>query len=66
MMMHGMSHSEHSAPAAQTGSEDDAQRLLAILRRRYAEGDVTEEEFDERKRVLGLEGAAPAVAHSHG
>lgn len=34
------------------GTTDDA---LAVLRRRYAEGEIAEEEFDERRRKLGGE-----------
>lgn len=37
---------------AESERTDDA---LAVLRRRYAEGDIDEEKFDERRRKLGSE-----------
>jgi len=36
---------------------------LDILRRRYASGELTSEEFDERKRRLEGDGAGPTAPH---
>jgi|GEM_PF-1166755 uncharacterized membrane protein len=71
MLMHLMghqSHAGHNAPPASTGAPSDAE-LLGILKRRYALGEITREQFEEMKRVLGLAGdpspEPPATGHEH-
>jgi len=65
MMGHAMDHSSHPSPAAQPGSRDEP--LLDILKRRYALGEIDQDQFAELKRVLGVEvnPTAPAVRASH-
>ena len=53
MMGHGMDHQGHTAPTAQAGSQPEP--LLEILRRRYALGEIDQDQFAEMKRVLGVE-----------
>jgi len=53
MMGHAMDHSSHTNPAAQAGSRDEP--LLDILKRRYALGEIDQDQFAEMKRVLGVE-----------
>jgi len=65
MMMHGMDHSGHEATASHANPHDEAGQLLAILRRRYAQGEITQPELDEAMRVLGLAAEAPPAAHEH-
>jgi len=62
-MMHGMDHSGHGEHASQAGPQDEAGQLLAILRRRFAQGEITEAELEERKQVLGL--TTEPAAHGH-
>ena len=66
MMMHSMDHSNHDASATNAPRDDS---LLDILKRRYALGEITQEQYEEMKRVLGLsEGNPRAVAsdaHGH-
>ncbi|GBD07848.1 hypothetical protein HRbin22_00074 [Candidatus Thermoflexus japonica] len=65
-MMHRM---EHSQPAEQRGSSHSSEEeaLLNILKRRYAMGEITREQFEEMKRVLGLEeGASARPPADHG
>jgi uncharacterized membrane protein len=65
MMMHGMDHSGHGAGSSHATPQDEAGELLSILRRRYAQGEITEQELQERKRVLGLSGEATQAMHVH-
>jgi uncharacterized membrane protein len=65
MMMHGMDHSGHGAGSSHATPQDEAGELLAILRRRFAEGEITEAELEERMRVLGLTGQAAQASHGH-
>jgi len=58
MMMHTMDHSAHNAPASA-----QSESLLDILKRRYALGEITREQFEEMKRVLGVSDATPIHAH---
>lgn len=53
MMGHTMDHTAHTNPAAQAGSRDEP--LLDILKRRYALGEIDQDQFAEMKRVLGVE-----------
>lgn len=65
MMMHGMDHSGHDARASLADPQDEAGQLLAILRRRYAQGQITEAELEESKRVLGLTTEPTSHGHEH-
>jgi len=63
MLMHALGHSGHDAHAAPTSHNES---LLAILQRRYALGELTREQFEEAKRVLGIaESTAEAQAAAH-
>jgi len=53
MMGHAMDHSSHTGPAAQAGGQHES--LLDILKRRYALGEIDQDQFAEMKRVLGVE-----------
>lgn len=65
-MMHG--HSGHDHPSRSSSEES----LLDLLKRRYASGEITREQFEEMKRVLGLEDPPsrplgdPAAHRGHG
>ncbi len=37
---------------------------LEILKRRYALGEITHEQFEEMKRVLGIANVAPTAEHA--
>ncbi len=65
MMMHGMDHSAHGAPAASV-SAAQTESLLDILKRRYALGEITTAQFEEMKRTLNLsETTETAAEHAH-
>lgn len=68
MMMHDMDHSGHTAQTAQTGASQ-SEPLLDILKRRYALGEITREQFEEMKHVLGVTdapySAAATAEHVH-
>lgn len=52
MMGHGMDHGDRvEKPAAEQGQQDS---LIEILRRRYALGEITQEQLEKMKAVLGL------------
>lgn len=53
MMMHAMDHAEHNAPTM-SASMPQNESLLDILKRRYALGELTREQFEEMRRVLGF------------
>jgi len=67
MMGHSMDHAKHDA-RSQAAPQDES--LLDILKRRYALGEITLEQFEQMKQVLGIgEGAraeAPSSHHQHG
>ena len=52
MMGHDMDHSGHGTHAE---SARQSESLLDILKRRYALGDITLAQFEEMKRVLGVD-----------
>lgn len=52
MMMHAMDHSAHSAPTAAGGPLGESP--LDILRRRCALGEISRDQFEEMKQVLGV------------
>ncbi len=65
MMMHDMNHSAHNAPVTHAVAPP-SESPLDILKRRYALGEISQEQFEHMKRVLGVTDAAPtATAHGH-
>ncbi len=65
MMMHGMDHSGHAMTAAGGPQEET---LHDILRRRYALGEISREQFEEMKQVLGVtqeSAGASGTGHAH-
>ncbi len=54
MMDHGMNHGEEMKKPAGEGGEHEP--LLDVLRRRYAMGEITQDQLEEMKAVLGLTG----------
>lgn len=58
-MMHLLGHSQHDEHRGSPHSSRE-ESLPDILKRRYALGEITREQFEEMKRVLGLEESAPA------
>ncbi len=68
MMMQGMDHSGDNIQMAATKAPQ-YESLPDILKRRYALGEITREQFEEMKRVLGLlDTSSMTVAsdeHSH-
>lgn len=73
MMMHAMDHQGdlgHSGHDSQTAHASTPQNesLLDILKRRYALGEITREQFEEMKSVLGFQAtssASPSAEHEH-
>jgi uncharacterized membrane protein len=63
MMMHAMDHSEHDTQMTHSNVPQN-ESLQDILKRRYALGEITREQFEEMKRVLDLPDA-PAVEYAH-
>jgi len=63
MMMHAMDHTAHTSPTTATGGPQE-ESLHDILRRRYALGEISREQFEEMKQVLGAtpEGASTSGA----
>lgn len=68
MMMHAMNQSGHNAPTAPVSAPQSGS-LLDILKRRYALGEITREQFEEMKRTLGVSDASTPAAlgaeHAH-
>lgn len=56
-MMHMMDHSGHEAHVPATTVEQ-GESLLDILKRRYALGEITREQFDEMKQALNVTDAS--------
>jgi len=65
MMMHAMDHSDRGAEHGHSHTTA-GEPLLEILNRRYALGEITREQLQEMKTVLGLstEHVAPGSHHS--
>jgi len=63
MMGHAMDHQSHTSAAAQAGTQHEP--LLDILKRRYALGEIDRDQFEEMKRVLGVE-ESPVALSGHG
>ncbi len=64
MMMHAMDHSVHEAHATPAATEE-SESLLDTLKRRYALGEITREQFEEMKRTLGVSEASSLNEHTH-
>lgn len=62
-VMHAMDHSSHCDHAAATAAEQ-GESLLDILKRRYALGEITREQFEEVKTTLGVSDARSAEEHA--
>ena len=62
MMMHAMDHTAHTHPTTATGGPQE-ESLPDIPRRRYALGEISREQFEEMKHVLGV---APERADTSG
>lgn len=64
MMMHSMDHSMHGDHETQgTTSQDET--LLQILKRRFAQGEITREQFEAMQGVLGLSQTASVYERAH-
>ncbi len=67
-MTHTMGHSGHETQTIQASAPQN-ESLLDILKRRYALGEITQAQFEEMKRVLGLTGdiaaVSPTTEHAH-
>lgn len=63
-MMHAMDHSGHDAHATQAAA-GRGESLFDILKRRYALGEITREQFEEMKRTLAVSDASSAAEHAH-
>ena len=59
MLMHAM-HGDHAGHQQSEGNADES--LLDILKRRYALGQINEDQFEQMKRVLGLSPSAQTYA----
>ena len=67
MMMHAMDHTAHTHPATVTGGPQE-ESLRDILRRRYALGEISREQLEEMKQVLGVtpeSAGTSGTGHAH-
>ena len=67
MLMHAMDHSDHAGSTTAAGGAQE-ESLHDILRRRYALGEITREQFEEMRQVLGVtldNAAAYKAGHAH-
>ena len=67
MLMHAMDHSTHASKATVAGGAQE-ESLHDILRRRYALGEISREQFEEMRQVLGVtldSAAASNAGHAH-
>jgi len=67
MMMHAMDHTAHTSPTTATGGPQE-ESLPDIPRRRYALGEISREQFEEMKQVLGVtpeSAGASGTGHAH-
>ena len=60
MMGHGMDHGEEMHGSAVEGGQRDS--LLDVLRRRYAAGEISRDQLEEMRAVLGLSDGKTAAA----
>ena len=63
MTGHEMGHGEHREGSAK--GIDRADSLLDLLRRRYAQGEISRDQFQEMKRVLGLSASEAEAPPGH-
>ena len=56
LMIHLGGHQDHATQheSAQPAGAATSDELTAILRRRFALGEITQEQFEKMQRVLGL------------
>jgi uncharacterized membrane protein len=62
MMLHGEPHM-HSAPGSWVSRPRES--LSDILERRYSQGEITKDEFEEMKQALSVSDAGSANEHAH-
>lgn len=58
MLMHALHGNHDGHPAASNSNES----LLDVLKRRYALGEISDAQFEQMKRTLGLPSSAQANA----
>lgn len=63
MMMHAVDHTMHSDTGTQGASSQD-ETLLQILKRRFAMGKITQEQYQAMQSILGLGRAASVDEHT--
>ena len=67
MLMHAMDHPAHGSSTTVAGGPQE-ESLRDILRRRFALGEISREQFEEMKQVLGVTPEnidPPGAGHSH-
>lgn len=52
MLMHLMGHSDHQHQDAHSGAAGVQEAPLEVLKRRFALGEITRQQFDEMSQVL--------------
>jgi uncharacterized membrane protein len=63
-VMHVLGHSAHDAHGT-PAVVGEGESLLDLLKRRYALGEITREQFEEMKRTLGGSDANQVNEHAH-
>ena len=64
MAMHAMDHAGHDAHTM-LANAPQSESLLDILKRRYALGEITYEQFEEMKSVLDVSDSSSTIEHTH-
>lgn len=64
-MMHNMDHSGHNTQPTPISRPPQNESPLEILKGRYALGEISREQFEEMKRVLGVTDS-PSMAMTSG
>lgn len=65
MCMHSMSHQDHAAHSAPAHSVRE-ESPLDIIKRRYASGEISKEQFEQLRHDLAADASPPGSAsHSH-
>ncbi len=64
MLMHVMGHSAHDAPGTPAVA-GEGESLIDLVKRRYALGEITREQFEEMKRTVGGSEANKVNEHAH-